>query len=142
MRTAKVKLYKELGLESLESRWYFRRLCCFYKIKTFGLPSYLSNLISSGVHSYNTRNSEDVVTYHCITDTFKYSFLPWTIFKWNKLDLTLYRSSYKIFRNSLLKIMHPSPNPAYDILNPLRLRSLTRLRLELSHLNKHKFNHN
>ena len=63
--TSKVKLYKELGLESLKSRRWFRRLCCFYKIKTFGLPSYLSNFISSGFHSYNTRNSEDVVTYHC-----------------------------------------------------------------------------
>ena len=47
--TSKVKLYKELGLESLKSRRWFRRLCYFYKIKTFGLPSYLSNLISSGV---------------------------------------------------------------------------------------------
>ena len=30
----------------------------------------LSNLISSGVHFYNTQNSEDVVTCHCRTDTF------------------------------------------------------------------------
>ena len=35
--TSKVKLYKELGLESLKSRRRFRHLCCFYKIKTFGL---------------------------------------------------------------------------------------------------------
>ena len=35
--TSKVKLYKELGLESLKSRRWFRHLCCFYKIKTFGL---------------------------------------------------------------------------------------------------------
>ena len=30
----------------------------------------LSNLISSGVHFYNTQNSEDVATCHCRTDTF------------------------------------------------------------------------
>ena len=126
-------------LESLKSRRWFRRLCCFYKIKTFGLLSYLSNLISLDVHSYNTRNSEDVVTYHCSTDNFKYSLFPWTILEWNKLDLALCKSSYKIFRNSLLKMIHPSPNSVYDILNSLGLRFLTRLRLRLSHLNEHKF---
>ena len=134
--------YKELGLESLKSRRCFRRLCCFYKIKIFGLPSYLSNSISSAAHSYNIRNSVDVVTYHCRTDTFKYSFFPCTIFEWNKLHLTLSKSSYKIFRNSFLKMMCPSPNPVYDIQNPLGISLLTRLRLRLSHLNEHKFNHN
>ena len=74
-----VKVYKELGLESLKSRRWFRCLSCFYKIKTFGLPSYLSSLILSIVHSYNPWESEDVVTYHCRTDIFKYSFFPWTI---------------------------------------------------------------
>ena len=129
--TSEVKLYKELGLESLKSRRWFRCFCCFYKIKTFGLPSYLSNLISSCV-----------VTYHCRTDIFKYLFFPWTILEWNKLDLTLCKSSYKIFRNSLLKMLRPSPNPVYDIQNSLGLCLLTRLRLGLSHLNEHKFNHN
>ena len=141
-KTTKVKLYKELGLESIKSRRSFRHLCCLYKIKTFGLPSYLSNLISSGVHSYNTQNSENDVTYHCRTDNFKYSFFPWTILEWNKLDLTLCKSSYIIFRNSLLKMIYSSPNPMYDIHNPLGLCILIRLRLGLSHLNKHKFNHN
>ena len=101
-----------------------------------------SNLISSGVHSYSNWKSEDVVTYHCRTDNFKYSFFAWTIFEWNKLDLTLHKSSYKIFRNSLLKMIRPSPNPVYDIHNPIGIHSLTRLRLGLSHLNEHKFNHN
>ena len=140
--TSKVKLYREWGLESLKSRRWFRRLCCFYRIKTFGLPSYLSNLISSGFHSYNTRNSENVVTYHCRADTFKHSFFPWTTLEWNKLDLTLRKSLYKIFRNSLLKMIRHSPNPVYDIHNPVGLRLLTRLRLRLNHLNEHKFNHN
>ena len=72
--TLEVKLYKEFGLELLKSRRWFRSLCCFYNIKTFGLPSYLSNLISASAHSYSTLNSEDVVTYHCRTDAFKYSF--------------------------------------------------------------------
>ena len=32
--TSKTKLYKELGLEFLKSRRWFRRLCTYYKIKT------------------------------------------------------------------------------------------------------------
>ena len=39
-------------------------------------------------------------------------------------------------------MIHSSPNPVYDIHNPLGLRLLTRLRLGLSYLNEHKFNHN
>ena len=113
----------------------------FIKSKLLDFHS-LSNLISSGFCSYNTQNSEYVVTYHCRTDTLKYSFFPWTILEWNKLDLTLHKSSYKVFRNSLLKMICPSPNPLYVIHNPLGLCLLTRLRLGLSHLNEHKFGHN
>ena len=35
----------------------------------------------------------------------------------------------------------PLPNPVYNIHNPVGLKYLTRLRLELSHLNAHKFKH-
>ena len=40
--TSKVKLYKELGLEFLKSRRWFRRLCTLYKIKTYKIPPYLA----------------------------------------------------------------------------------------------------
>ena len=38
-------------------------------------------------------------------------------------------------------MIRPSPNPVHDIRNPLGLCLLTRLRLGLSHLNEHKFDH-
>ena len=37
--TSQTKIYKELGLESLKFRIYFRRLCTFFKIQQSGLPS-------------------------------------------------------------------------------------------------------
>ena len=43
--TSQVKLYKELGLESLKLRRKFRRLRTVYKIKTTDLSSYLFGLI-------------------------------------------------------------------------------------------------
>ena len=46
------------------------------------------------------------------------------------------------FRNALLKISRPTPKPVYNILDPNGLKLLTRLKLGLSHLNEHKFNHN
>ena len=79
---------------------------------------------------------------HCRTDNFKYSLFPYIILEWNKLDLILHKSSYKIFSNSLLKMICPLPNPVYDIHNTLDLCLLTILRLVLSHLNDHTFNHN
>ena len=34
--TSREKLYKELGLETLKSRRWLKKLCCFYKIKNNG----------------------------------------------------------------------------------------------------------
>ena len=52
--TSQTKLYKELGLESLKFRRWFRGLCTFLKIKTSAKPEYLFNLIPTGQHSYDT----------------------------------------------------------------------------------------
>ena len=69
--TSKIKLYNELGLESLEFRRWFRKLCLFYKIKKTGLPEYLFNMIPQSNHQYNTRSIKDVTTFYCRTDAFK-----------------------------------------------------------------------
>ena len=63
--TSQTKLYVELGLESLKARRWFRRLCYFYKLKSYGIPPYLFQLTPQESHSYNARNSEDIPTYHC-----------------------------------------------------------------------------
>ena len=42
---SQIKLYKELGLESLRFRRWFRQLCTFFKIKIHGKPKYLLNKI-------------------------------------------------------------------------------------------------
>ena len=41
-----------------------------------------------------------------------------------------------------MRIGQPSPNHIYKTHDPLGLKLLTRLRLGLSHLNEHRFNHN
>ena len=99
-------------------------------------------MIPSKCSSYNTCNSDHIETY-CRTGIFKYSFFPYAIVEWNRLDHTLCNSkSYNIFKNSLLKIGRPMPRPTFNICNPLRLKLLAHLRLGLSHQNEHRFNHN
>ena len=136
--TSQTKTYKELGLEYLKFRRWFRRLCTFYKVKTSGKPEYLLNLIPTGQHSYNIRSLDQIETYYCRTDTFKNSFFPYTIdtiIEWSKLDLDIGKSkSYAIFRNALLKIGRPNQCLVYKIHNPVGLKLLNRLRLGLSHL--------
>ena len=92
--TSQLKIYNELGIES------FWSLCVFYKIKTIQIPKYFYELLPTKSHTYNTHNIENVETYYCITDLFKYSFFPYVIVEWNKLDINLQKAkSFLIFRN-------------------------------------------
>ena len=116
-------------------------MCCSYKIKNNGIPSYLAKLMPSESHLYNTQNTRNI-TYSCRTDAFKYSPFPWTINKWNKLNCNIQTSSFNIFRANFVKIIQPIPNPIFGIFNPLGLKLITKCRLGLSHLNVHRFNHN
>ena len=85
-------------------------------------------------------NEGGLKSYYCRTDVFKYSFFPYAISEWNKLDLQIRKAdSLLSFKNVLLKIGHPVPNSYFNIHNPVGLKLLTRLRIGLSHLNEHTF---
>ena len=64
------------------------------------------------------------------------------IIEWNKLNFQCRKATYNVFRKHLLKSIRPLSKPIYDINNPPGVRLLIRLRLGLSHLNEHRFNHN
>ena len=110
-----------------------------------GLPKYLFNLIPSDTHPYNTRGFSKIGTYYCRTETFRKSFFPHTIIDWNNLPIKLPNSKSLLgFRRNLLNSDEgcPPPKPIYNIHNPVGIKLLTCLRLGLSHLREHKFNHN
>ena len=143
--TSMTKLYEELGLESLRFRRYFRRLCALFKIQSSKLPNYLYQLVQKRNPVYAIRDSDKLKSYYCRTEYFKNSFFPYTINQWNKLDSSLRNlESFTLFRKKLLVSGggRPTPNPVYNIHNPLGLKLLTRLRLGLSHLREHKFKYN
>ena len=56
---SQIKIYNELGLESLVLRQWFRKLSLFFKIKKTGLPEHLFNLMPQSNLHYNTRSIED-----------------------------------------------------------------------------------
>ena len=140
--TSKEKLYQELGLEYLSSRRWYRRLCSFYKIVNMKYPSYLYNLVPQPHHVLNTRNQSLIPNMFCRTEVFSNSFFPSCIKEWKKLDRGIQQSvSYNQFKISILKLIRPTQNSIFDICDNEGIKLLTRLRLGLSHLNSHKFNH-
>ena len=140
--TSKEKLYKELRLDYLSSRRWFKRLSMFYKILKNQSPSYLYELIPQSHHLFNLRNQNWIPEIFCRTESFRNSFLPYTIREWNKLgqDITQ-KISFQSFRNILLKSIRPTANSVYGFCDPHGLKLLTRLRVGLSHLREHKFRH-
>ena len=76
--TSKSELYKELGLEFLESRRWFDDSVHSIKLKRKISP-YLAQPLPKGTHLYNTLNSEDITRFQTRTETFKFSFFPWSL---------------------------------------------------------------
>ena len=143
--TSSEKLYQDLGLESLRSRRWLRKLCLFYKMYKNKSPSYLCNLIPVSVKFYSTRSSQfdNISNLKTRSNFFRNSFFPSTITEWNKLDRDIRNSdSLNVLKFSPLKFLRPVANSVFEINNPYGLKLLTRLRLVLSHLRYHKFRYN
>ena len=141
--TSREKLYAEIAIESLRFRRWFRKLACFNKIQSTRLPKYLRQLIPTNNHSYTLRKCLNIPHYYRRTDTFKNSYFPNVINKWNKEDEKIRgATSFSLFKVSLLKMGRPHANSTYRIHSSVGIRLLTHLRLGLSRLNEHKSRHN
>ena len=140
--TSTEKIYQELGLKSLKSRRWFRKLCHFYKILNEKSPSHLFNLIPNFIRVHNTKFSYNIPKIKVRLDYFKNSFFPFSISEWNKLGLKIRNSaSLNTFKKKLLNFIRSCANSIFDLHNPLGIKLLARLRLGLSHLHEHKFRH-
>ena len=112
------------------------------KIINIGIPKYLTDLIPKRESGDNIRNRNKSF-FPCKTESFKNSFLPYTIEAWYSLDPSIINSnSPKVFKSKLLAFIRPVQRSIYNVFNPQCLKFLTRLRLRLSHLNEHRFRHN
>ena len=74
---------------------------------------------------------------------FSPSLSPSALSDWFQLDAVIRNSeSMAIFKSRLLSFIRPIQSNVYNIFDPIGLKFLTRLRLDFSHLNEHRFRHN
>ena len=106
-------------------------------------PNYLFRLIPKQNTRYAKRNSKGIVSCRTNHEYFKNFFFPATIKQWNMLDSDIWSSeSLNVFKNKILSFIRPKANSFFNYLNPKGVKLITRLRLGLSHLWNHKFEHN
>ena len=141
--TNKIKLYQELGLESLSDRRSSNRVIQFCKIANNLTPAYLREKLPP-LRIQRNRNAIPN-TYHekrVKTDRYKKSFFPNAVSSWNKIirhvqgDINPHR-----LKSLLLKQIRPEPKAIYGIHDPTGLHFLFQLRTGLSPLRSHKFRH-
>ena len=92
---------------------------------------------------YFLRDRDSVGRIKARTEKFQASFYPNSILEWNKLKPEIRHSqSVAIFKSRLLSIIRPPPKPVFGIYDPIGISYISQLRVGLSKLNFHKFNHN
>ena len=140
--SSREKLYQEQGLESLQQRRWYRKLCYFFKLIKSKSPKYLFNNIPTVRSIYRTRNIDNIPQFNVRHTFFRNSYFPSIVTEWNNLDKSIRNSeSFSIFKKNILQFIRPSPNSIFNCHNPKGLKLLTRLRLSLSHLRDNKFKH-
>ena len=74
--TSREKIYQELGLESLQLRPWYRKLCLFYKVFKNQHPKYLFNLIPVRSTPYATITMGNIPLIKTTHKLFKNCFFP------------------------------------------------------------------
>ena len=137
--TSRERLYRELGLECLQTRRWYRKMINFYKILNGLAPKYLFDIlpVSKNRH-YSTKNQ-----FFTRTKSFSNSFFPYCIKEGSKLDTKIKNLPFlSTFKKALLVFCKTEENSLFNVHNPTGVKYLTRLRLNFSQLNDHKFHHN
>ena len=93
----------------------------------------------------NTRSSlrNTIKTFATRTSTFCATFFPYCTKEWNQLNDDIKKiESIEKFKKALIKIIRTKENSVFGVSDIYGIKLLTRLRLNFSHLNEHKFRHN
>ena len=136
--SSREKLYQELGLESLKSRRWYRKLCLFFKLKKNKHPSYhpsyqhgLPETITTSLYLMLNMNISETLFFHPLLLSGISSIITFEIR--NRLVLSKNKSLNSSDQVLIVRLM---------CIIPMELNYLTRLRVGLSHLREHKFRHN
>lgn len=127
--TSRVKLYNELGWESLHDRRTFRRFALFHKIKIGLTPSYLAEYIRPIPERRTLR--------------YERSFFPFCQLGWEILDDNLRNAGTVMeFKRLFIENIRPPKKDYFQVDDRYGLKRLTQLRVGFSDLRKHRFDHN
>ena len=117
--SSREKLYQELGLESLQQRRWYRKLCYFFKLTKNKSLKYLFNYIPTVRSTYRTRNTDNIPKFNVRHTFFRNSYFPSIVTEWNNLDKSIRNSeSFSIFKKNILEFIQPSPNSIFNCHNP------------------------
>ena len=141
--TSREMLYAELSWEPLSGRRWSGRLM-FYKSTNNLAPIHTKDPIPPLQQSQYSLHNQDVIgRIEARTGKFKSSFYPHCLSYWNDLDPEIRLApSVAVFKKQLLSIIRPPVRSIFGIHDPKGLSYLTQLRVGLSKLKLHKFEHN
>ena len=93
---------------------------------------------------YATRNVDCIPLIKIRHNFFKNTFFPFAIIEWNRVDPAIRNAEiWGIFKSNILKFFRTIPGSFSNCYNHKGwIRLMTRLRVGLSRLREHKFNHN
>ena len=140
--TSRVKIYEQLGWESLSDRRMSRRILQLHKIIDQKTPEYLHDKLP--VHRNVVINLPNVFReIRCRTSRYQNSFFPNAVSHWNNI-ITDFKDfpSFPQLKKHIISLIRPLPKDVFDVFNPSFLRYLFQLRLGLSRLRHHKKCHN
>ena len=141
--TSPESFYKELGLEPLQSRRWYKKMKFFENILNGLTPKYEFDIIPvSNNRCYNTKAQSklELTQFYTITKSFINTFSPFCIKEWSKLDIKIRNLlSVSRFKKLLLIYFKTVENSVLDVHNPIGINLLNRLRLNFSQLNETEF---
>ena len=84
-----------------------------------------------------------IKTFSMQTSTLHAIFFPYCTKEWNQLNDDFKKiESIKKFKEMLIKVIRTIENSVFGVSDIYDTKLLTRLKLNFSHLNEHKFRHN
>ena len=139
--TSRVKLNIELGWENFDTRIKFLCLSLFHKIHLFETRPLVRNCRSKIDYEkkYLTRSKGGYLPYPFYGDKFKRSFFPYVTSLWNNLDVSLQLLALPEFKSKLKDELKPHKFRHFSKGSKHGNKLLTRMRLERSDLNLHRF---
>ena len=134
--SSRIRLYEELGWETLSDRRSNNRTFQIYKIISKTTLSYLKDKLPPHRYHFLVHVFRNI---RCKSNRYSYSFFPDAISSWNSyISLFEYFPTYSCLKKYIIACHRPEGKSVFDIHDPEGLRYLFQLRLGLSPLRSHK----